>query len=297
MTVSPMMSHGFSVASRSAMVRSISPSTAIFMSDMSDEFPSDSSTEDIVDVEAESMMPTVSEGIVNSILDDLPYDGKPVTVVSKETRAKINEAVLKLEAMNPTENPASSKLLNGIWTLRYAGGYEDEWAMPSPTRQIALFLYSGGYSPGIFALSLASSLPASLIEVGELSICKFLLLKVPFARSFEMTLFLVVWKLVKLTSLFYPNAAISREQPRVEAKIDVKFLGGASNDVSVKAHLEPRSDVRLSETYESATVLGQNIDIPEALQYSRDLYIAYLDEDILIVRDGSGVPEILVRKK
>lgn len=93
------------------------------------------------------------------------------------------------------------------------------------------------------------------------------------------------------------NIAISREQPRVEAKIDVKFLGGASNDVSVKAHLEPRSDVRLSETYESATVLGQNVDIPEALQYSRDLYIAYLDEDILIVRDGSGVPEILVRKK
>jgi hypothetical protein len=44
-------------------------------------------------------------------------------------------------------------------------------------------------------------------------------------------------------------------------------------------------------------VLGQNVDIPEALQYSRDLYIAYLDEDILIVRDGSGVPEILVRKK
>lgn len=261
MAVSPMMSHGFSVGSRISVIGSKSPSTAIFMSDMSDEFPSDSSTEDIVDVEAESIMPSESEGILNSILDDLPYDGKPVTSVSKETRAKINEAVLKLEAMNPTENPASSKLLNGIWTLRYAGGYEDEWALPSPTRQIALFLYSGGYSPGIFALSLASSLPASLIEVGELSI------------------------------------SISREQPRVEAKIDVKFLGGASNDVSVKAHLEPRSDIRLSETYESATVLGQNVDIPEALQYSRDLYIAYLDEDILIVRDGSGVPEILVRKK
>jgi hypothetical protein len=182
--VSPIMTYGFSVGFRSAnMIGSNSPSTAIFMSDMSDEFPSDSSTEDIVDVEAESVMPTESEGILNSILDDLPYDGKPVTAVSKETRAKINEAVLKLEGMNPTENPASSKLLNGIWTLRYAGGYEDEWALPSPTRQIALFLYSGGYSPGIFALSSASSLPASLIEVGELSICKFL------SRMFAIKLF------------------------------------------------------------------------------------------------------------
>lgn len=257
----PMLVDGFSVGQTRRNVLSKSNMSTIFMSDMSDEFPSDSSTEDIVDVQSESVEPTASESIVNSILDDLPYDGKPVTSVSKETRAKINEAVLKLEAMNPTENPASSKLLNGVWTLRYVGGYEDEWALPSPTRQIALFLYSGGYSPGIFALSLASMLPSSIVDIGELSI------------------------------------SISREQPRVEAKIDVKFLGGASNDVAVKAHLEPRSDIRLSETYESATVLGQNVDIPEALQYSRDLYIAYLDENILIVRDGSGVPEILVRKK
>lgn len=169
----PMLVNGFNVGHVRRIISSKSTMSTIFMSDMSDEFPSDSSTEDIVDVESESIEPTLSESILSSILDDLPYDGKPVTSVSKETRAKINEAVIKLESMNPTENPASSKLLNGIWTLRYVGGYEDEWALPSPTRQIALFLYSGGYSPGIFALSLASTLPTSIVEIGELSICKF----------------------------------------------------------------------------------------------------------------------------
>jgi len=231
------------------------------MSDMSDEFPSDSSTEDIVDVESETVEPTVNEGIVNSILGDIiPDEGKPVTSVSKEARAQINEALLKLEALNPTENPTSSPLLNGVWSLRYSGGYDEDWAVPSPTRQIALFLYSGGYSPGTFALSLASTLPSGLVEVGDLEI------------------------------------AISREQPRIEAKIDVKFLGGAANDVVVKSRLEVASDIRFSETYEAATVLGQSIDIPQAAQYSRDLYICYLDEDIMVVRDGSGVPEILTRK-
>lgn len=92
------------------------------------------------------------------------------------------------------------------------------------------------------------------------------------------------------------STAISREQPRVEAKIDVKVLGGTSNDVIVKASLEPKSDVRLTEKYESATVLGQSVDLPAAVQYSRELFITYLDEDVLVVRDGSGVPEILVRK-
>lgn len=163
--------------------------------------------------------------------------------------------------MNPTEDPALSPLLNGVWSLKYAGGYDSEWALNSPTRQIALFLYSGGYSPGLFALSLANSLPTNLVEVGDLEI------------------------------------AISREQPRVEAKIDVKFLGGTSNDVVVKVALDAKSDVRLTETYESASLLGQDVDLPKAVQYSRDLYLTYLDEDIMVVRDGSGVPEILMRKK
>ena len=54
--------------------------------------------------------------------------------------------------------------------------------------------------------------------------------------------------------------------------------------------------MRFNEVYESASVLGQTLDLPEALQYSRELYVSYVDEDILVVRDGAGVPEILVRK-
>lgn len=92
------------------------------------------------------------------------------------------------------------------------------------------------------------------------------------------------------------HIAISRAQPRIEAKIDVKLLGGSTEEILVKARLDVDSGIRFTETYESASVLGQTVDIPEALQYSRDLYVSYVDEDVLVVRDGSGVPEILVRK-
>jgi hypothetical protein len=142
----------------------------LLMSDLADDSPSDTSNEDTIDIQSEAIEPTVSESIVSSIFDELP-EGL-VTSVSKDTRAKINEAVLKLEAMNPTEEPTMSPLLNGIWSLRYVGGYDDDWALKSPTRQLALFAYSGGYSPGMFALSLASSLPTGLIDVGELEIGK-----------------------------------------------------------------------------------------------------------------------------
>lgn len=106
-------------------------------------------------------------------------------------------------------------------------------------------------------------------------------------------------KCVNLTlysAQFYCNTAISRSQPRIEAKIDVKLFGGQENTVEVKARLEEDSGLRFTETYESASVLGQQIDLPDVLQYSRDLYVSYVDEDILVVRDGAGVPEILVRK-
>merc|ERR1711923_398309 len=173
-----------------------------------------------------------------------------------------NEALISIESLNPSDNPTMSSMFNGVWTLRYSGGYDSNWALPSPTRQAALFLYSGGYSPGLFALSLAQQLPSSLVDVGELQI------------------------------------SISRDQPRIEAKVDVNFLGGNSNDIMLQANLDVLSGVRFKETYlKVANFLDREIDIPDTFQYSREMYITYLDDDLLVVRDASGIPEILVRVK
>jgi len=247
--------------------------TARFMSDpdFDDSFPSDSSedphftveeppsTADDDTIDVENKPSTASESVVSSIMDYLPSTLGSSGEISSEDRAAINEAILKLEALNPTEDPVYSSSINGVWTLRYAGGYSES-KIPSPTRDLALFLYSGGYSPGLFALGLAQKLPAQFVELGDLEI------------------------------------SISRSQPRIEAKIDAKLFGGAEETIEVKARLEVDSGVRFTETYESASVLGQTVDLPEALQYSRDLYVSYVDNDILVVRDGAGVPEILVRK-
>ena len=226
---------------------------------MESDAPSDTSTDDdsILTIAYEELTER-SESVVNSVLNQLPT---AMEEVSTETRTAINEALYKLEALNPTSNPTMSPLLNGVWELRYAAGYSAEWSLPSPTRQFALFLYSGGYSPGLFALSLAKQLPAGLVDVGPVEI------------------------------------SISREQPRVEASVKVKLLSGSlENDVTVRARLEVQSQVRMKETYESVSILDQEMELPSFIQYSRDLYVTYVDEDLLVVRDASGVPEILVRK-
>lgn len=89
---------------------------------------------------------------------------------------------------------------------------------------------------------------------------------------------------------------ITRDQPRIEAKVDVEFFGMREENVMVKARLDVQSGVRFSEKYESASVLGRGVDLPAQVQYARDLYISYLDDDLLVVRDASGVPEVLIRK-
>ena len=218
--------------------------------------------EDAVDTESEPYEPQPAEAAVTNIMDLMPTKLMG-DAVSDETRSAINEALLSLERLNPTPDAAVSPLLNGVWELKYVGGYSPEWALPSPTRQLALFLYSGGYSPGVFCLQLAQKLPSQLVDVlGDLTL------------------------------------TIRRDQPRVEASMDVKMLfGNVKSSVKVKTRLEAQSSMRLRETYETASLLDQNIPIPQALQYTRDLYITYLDEDLLVVRDASGVPEVLVRKQ
>jgi PAP_fibrillin len=71
-------------------------------------------------------------------------------VASEPDRARINELIVQMEqAGSSNQRSTSSPLLNGVWELKYVGGYSMDGAIASPTRQIALFLYSGGYSPGV----------------------------------------------------------------------------------------------------------------------------------------------------
>lgn len=192
--------------------------------------------------------------------------------INEEVRSAINEAILKLEHMSSSssssiDGAALSPLLNGVWELKYYGGYTTDGftLSASPTRQFALFLYSGGYSPGMFAYQTALSLlPKNnpLVTLGPIEI------------------------------------TISRVQPRIEATVPIQIGSITNSYIRITAKLEVKSNIRLRETYESINIVGlTNVPIPSLLQYSRDIYVTYVDNDLLIIRDGSGIPEILIRKE
>lgn len=114
-----------------------SSSSCLFMSEPSDT-SSDDYDDDFVTVESEPYEPTREEALVSNVLDLIP---STFGEVSSETRSAINEAIYQLESVNPTSEPTMSPLLNGVWELRYSGGYTEEFALPSPTVRHQSFVY------------------------------------------------------------------------------------------------------------------------------------------------------------
>ena len=186
--------------------------------------------------------------------------GPAGSAVSEDLRSTVIELLMKVEAANPTDAPATSPLLNGVWELVYSGNYAPGPFAVSPTRQLALFLYAGGYTPGLFALNVARQLPGGLVDAGPLTL------------------------------------AINRAQPRIEASSTVTLPGMAEQAVKVRATLEAESAVRLRETHTEFDAFGRTVNLPAALQYTRRMYVSYVDDELLVVKDESGIPDILLRK-
>eukprot|EP00752_Nemacystus_decipiens_P006284 g5665.t1 len=195
------------------------------------------STAEVVDVEgdADSSANVDEFDVKTNLLKQIDLSS------SRRIRTEVNELMLKLEPMNPTENPARSPVLNGVWE----------------------FLYTGGISPGTLAVQVLSRIGKTFSAVVDL-------------------------EAITLT--------INRNQPRVEAAVKVSIFGTQAQ-VKVRTRLEQKSDMRLQEVYEEAEVAGVAIPIPARVQPRRTLYITYLDDDIMIARDDTGAPDLLIRKQ
>lgn len=63
-----------------------------------------------------------AEEIKSDLLSQLSA-GTGVKVAAGADRIKINEMLIQLEPKNPTQDPAESPLINGVWELLYTGGY------------------------------------------------------------------------------------------------------------------------------------------------------------------------------
>merc|ERR1712032_815916 len=89
---------------------------------------------------------------------------------------------------------------------------------------------------------------------------------------------------------------IGQEQPRTAASVRTRLLS-FENTVKLSSRLEAESAVRLVETYDAAESEYMSLRLPfqSPLQYKRSLLVSYLDDELLVIRDSSGRPDVLMR--
>ena len=146
------------------LMMSSAPSDSASLDDESDDFSEQGYTATATDdsFSTTTSTPTTTEGIVSKLFDLLPTNGLDQPP-DDEMRSTMNELMVQLEKTMTTTSGGftSSPLLNGVWELRYVGGYttptQNNPFRLSPTRQLALFLYDGGYSPGVRFVFICSS--------------------------------------------------------------------------------------------------------------------------------------------
>mmetsp|Transcript_109 Transcript_109/g.285 ORF Transcript_109/g.285 Transcript_109/m.285 type:complete len:308 (+) Transcript_109:83-1006(+) len=193
------------------------------------------------------------------IINDEVVQQEVLRPEGKPTRGRVDEAIVQLERMNPTMEPVYSELLDGVWKVKYSGSYAPG-LLSSPTRELALFLYGGGFSLGNALSSFADGFWGQSLGLRTGS------------------------KTVEIKG--------GRD---VDAKAELEVAGQITN-LEYQAELMPLSAVRMSEeviTLELPEPLGKR-DVP--LELRRSILITYLDDEVMIVRDESGVPDVLERQ-
>jgi len=183
--------------------------------------------------------------------------------VDQPTRAEVNELLLALESKNPTPDAARSSLLNGVWQIQFAGA-PGPGLIDSPTRELALVLYATGFSAGALVTFLGK-LPG------------------PLSSS------------VSFDSATVSIRAAEAGQPRVSTEVKLSLFAQPQM-LQFSSNLVPMSALRMREDIVELSAFGQRGLVPGPLARSRQLFVTYLDEQLLVVRDESGVPDVLVRK-
>lgn len=158
------------------------------------------------------------------------------------SRSELNEYILQLEKLNPTEDPALSPLLNGVWEVISSGKlltHNDccvldfivmisnrssfPFIFPTPFTSL-ITTTSGLFSPGFIGVQIIKSLPGpKILDVEDVTI------------------------------------TISSEFPRVVASSSVKLFN-AKVPVSITTDIEIESSYRIKETYINGKI--SSVEIP-----------------------------------
>lgn len=231
------------------------------------------------------------ESTKNSLMDALPTEGFLAGGALVAERENIADLIVRLEQLNPTEDPAR-ETLDGTWDV----------------------VWSGGLSPALIAAQALLRVPQSefkslVLEIGSKStlVVSTAMLSVGGQLDVRLTL---------RSRVGAESGVRIREQYELTgiAAPALLKLDGAATAEDLWARVKGRQflDANLPQfgpfADEAVKFLGgatqpllgwageDGVKLPLSGLYERVLYVSYMDDDTVIARDVNGAPSVLVRK-
>lgn len=183
----------------------------------------------------------------------------------------VNERIVGLERLNPTPRPTTSPFLEGRWNF--------EWI---------------GYgSPGLFTARLLSErFPATLA-----TLCKMdLVIKDGYTKITANLKFLnAIENNLILTTKLTVEGPLRMKEEYTEGVLETPTVNEETIPQQLKGALGQAVNTMQQLPSPVKDAVSNGLRIPLNGAFQRLFMISYLDEEILIIRDSTGVPEVLTR--
>ncbi|XP_076940514.1 putative plastid-lipid-associated protein 13, chloroplastic isoform X2 [Bidens hawaiensis] len=182
----------------------------------------------------------------------------------------VNERIVGLERLNPTPRPTTSPFLEGRWNF--------EWI---------------GYgSPGLFAARVLSEFPATVATLRKMD----LVIKDGYAKITANIRFLnTIENNFILTTKLTVEGPLRMKEEYTEGVLETPTVDEGSIPQQLKGILGQAANTMQQLPAPIKDAVSNGLTIPLNGAFQRLLMISYLDEEILIIRDTSGAPEVLTR--
>ncbi|BFI24897.1 hypothetical protein MPTK2_1g15970 [Marchantia polymorpha subsp. ruderalis] len=211
------------------------------------------------------------ESLLLSIRDAGGLQGLADPEADARARIDVNEKILMLERLNPTPRPTTSALFDGSWEFQFAGAQ-------SPGLVAAQTLLKG------FSPSLASITSLTLL-IGD-GVAK---------ATGKLKVLNTVESIFTLTSKLEVEGPLRLKEEYVEGLISTPTVPEGTIPSQLKGVMEQFTAAVAQLPDNMKDIVSSGVKLPLNNTFSRELLVSYLDEEVMVARDKSGIPDVLVR--
>ncbi|CAN8286886.1 unnamed protein product [Cochlearia groenlandica] len=214
---------------------------------------------------------SAKESLLLALKDAGGFEALVTGKTTNMQRIDVNERITSLERLNPTPRPTTSPCLEGRWSF--------EWF--------------GSGSPGLLAARVIfERFPSSLANLSRMEI----VIKDDNAKATaNIKLLNSIESKIVLSSKLTVEGPLRLREEYIEGMVESPTVIEEAVPEQLKGALGQATTTLQQLPDLIKDTLSNGLRIPLSGSFERFFMISYLDEEILIARDTSGVPEVLTR--